>query len=101
MSPTEAEVSDVVVILDRAWEGRTDEACRLLEGAGLRSTQVVSDEGAVEGTIDVSKVPAIRKLPCVRDVRTVFTYVAEERAAPGEPGATPAEPDPEADADSG
>ena len=73
----DARISDVMVTLDQRWGNRMDDAMDQLKKAGLESAAPIDDQALVEGTIEVSKAPALEKLDCVDYVRTVFTYWAD------------------------
>jgi hypothetical protein len=77
MSHRDAEVSDIVVVLNQSFEGRTAEACSLLCGAGLQVIETDEDANVVEGSIETYKLPELHKLDCVNYVRTVLTYIAD------------------------
>ena len=79
----DAVISDVVVILDKAWETRLKEALETLKAAGLDVRSADDDNSVVEGLIDAHKVHALEQLPCVDYVRKVFTY--EANYPPGDP----------------
>jgi hypothetical protein len=79
----DALISDVVVVLDKAWEDRLKDALSDLRAAGLAVRSADDDNSVVEGLIDAHKVHALEKLPCVDYVRKVFTY--EANFPPGDP----------------
>jgi hypothetical protein len=79
----DAFVTEVVVVLDKAYEERLKEAIAALKAAGVQIENADDDNSVVEGTIDASKVAALEKLDCVDYVRKVFTY--EANYPPGDP----------------
>jgi hypothetical protein len=79
----DAVISDIVVILDKAYEDRLDEAIKILKDAGMEIRSADDDNSVVEGAIEDSKVHALEKLPAVDYVRKVFTYYADY--PPGDP----------------
>src|SRR5215217_3897676 len=79
----DAEISDVVVILDKRWEDKLPEAVEVLKGAGMDVRKADDENSVVEGSIDAAKVHDLQKLDCVDYVRTVFTYFADY--PPGDP----------------
>ncbi len=79
----DAMVSDVVVVLDKAYEDKLEEALAILKAAGLEVRSADDDNSVVEGLIDASKVHALEQLPAVDYVRKIFTYEADY--PPGDP----------------
>jgi len=79
----DAYVTDVVVVLDKAYEERLKEAVAKLKDAGMQIENADDDNSVVEGTINTSNVAALEKLDCVDYVRKVFTY--EANYPPGDP----------------
>ena len=79
----DAYVTEVVVVLDKAYEERLQEAVAKLKEAGMEIENADDDNSVVEGTINTSKVAALEKLDCVEYVRKVFTY--EANYPPGDP----------------
>jgi len=79
----DAFVTEVVVVLDKAYEERLKEAVAMLQAAGLEVSNANDDNNVVEGCIEASKVAALEKLDAVDYVRKVFTY--EANYPPGDP----------------
>jgi hypothetical protein len=79
----DAIVSDVVVVLDKAYEDRLDDAVAMLKAAGMQIRHADDDNSVVEGLVEESKVHALEKLESVDYVRKVFTYHANY--PPGDP----------------
>ena len=79
----DAIISDIVVIVDKAWEEKLKEAEQTLKDAGMTIRESDDDNSVITGLIEESKVHALEKLPCVDYVRKVFTYYADY--PPGDP----------------
>ena len=79
----DAIISDIVVVLDKAFEERLADAVGMLKSCGMEVRSADDDTSVVEGTIDESRVHALEKLECVDYVRKVFTYYAN--FPPGDP----------------
>jgi hypothetical protein len=79
----DAFVTEVVVVLDKAYENRIKDAVAALKAAGLEVANTDEDNNVVEGCIEASCVGALEKLDCVDYVRKVFTY--EANYPPGDP----------------
>ena len=79
----DAIVSDIVVVLDKAYEDRLGDAVEILKSAGMEVRNADDDNSVVEGTIEDSRVHDLAKLECVDYVRKVFTYCANY--PPGDP----------------
>jgi hypothetical protein len=79
----DAEVSDVVIVLNQDCAEKLDETVSALKKMGMEVEQTDADNGVVEGTIAAGKVAEVRKWPCVQYVRVEFTYVADY--PPGDP----------------
>jgi hypothetical protein len=77
MAHKDDELSDVVVVLNEEPEIAPKDAAAKLAEQGLTVSDIDADNGIVEGTIETSKVQALKKLPFVKYVRDVFNYVAE------------------------
>jgi hypothetical protein len=79
----DCNITEMVVILDKAWENDLAGAVKMLEGAGMRVANADDDKSVVEGEIDTEKLHVLEKLPCVDYVRKVFSYDAN--FPPGDP----------------
>jgi hypothetical protein len=77
MAHRDAEISEVIVVLQAAFAEKMVEAVGRLEVAGLEVDSIVEDEGVVNGEIETRKIPDLQKLDCVNFVRTVMTYIAD------------------------
>ena len=83
MDHRDAEISDVVVIVDKRWENDLPGAVECLKKAGMDVRNADDNNSVVEGSCDAAKVHELQKLDCVDYVRTVFTYFADY--PPGDP----------------
>ena len=72
----DAIISDIVVVLDKAYEQRLAEAVGMLKAVGMEVRSADDDNSVVEGTIDQVHMHDLEKLECVDYVRKVFTYYA-------------------------
>ena len=79
----DAIISDIVVVLDKAYEERLADAVATLKSCGMEVRSADDDNSVVEGTIDDCRVHELEKLECVDYVRKVFTYYANY--PPGDP----------------
>ena len=77
MNHHDADISDVIVVLEELDDAQLLEAAKLLEAAGLTVNNVNNDEGVVEGCIDATKVHGLKHVANVRFVRTVMTYTVD------------------------
>ena len=77
MNHHDAEITDVVVVLDGQGGQSMDAALAKLKACGLEVCSVRNDEGVIEGSIDTSKVHDLKAVPGVCYVRSVFTYTAD------------------------
>ena len=83
MNHHDAEMSEVVVVLDDLTDEQTQEVVKQLQAAGLQVTNVDNDQSTVDGTIDAEKIHDLKHVPHVRYVRTVMNYTADY--PPGDP----------------
>src|ERR1051326_8811507 len=81
--PMDANVTECVVVLDKAYEEKLPEAVEILKNAGMEIFKADDDNSVVGGQINTEKLAALEKLACVDDVRTVFSYDANY--PPGDP----------------
>ncbi len=79
----DCNISDIVVVLDKAFEERLAEAVQILESLGMMVSNADDDRSVVEGLIDSSRLHELEKLECVDYVRRVFSYDAN--FPPGDP----------------
>jgi hypothetical protein len=83
MGHRDAELSDVVVVLKDEHGMAFADAVASLRSFGLSVSDVVEDEGVIEGTIQSEKVKSLETLVIVECVRCVFSYTANY--PPGDP----------------
>jgi hypothetical protein len=83
MGHDDAELTEVVVVLEDEPGMTTRDAAKKLVELGLAVSDIDEADGVVSGTILTAKLPAIRKLEFVKYVRDVFNYVADY--PPGDP----------------
>ena len=77
MNHHDAEITDVVVVLDGEVAKSMDATLSSLKQLGLEVSTVNNDEGVVEGSINTDKVHSLKTVPGVCYVRSVFTYTAD------------------------
>jgi hypothetical protein len=77
MNHHDAEITEVVVVLDCKGEQAVNEALGKLRGLGLEVFNINGDEGVIEGSIDASRVHELKSVPGVCYVRSVFSYTAD------------------------
>jgi len=83
MNHHDAEMSEVVVVLDDLNDEQTQEVVKQLQAAGLQVSNVDNDQSTVDGIIDALKVHDLKHVPRVRYVRTIMNYTADY--PPGDP----------------
>ncbi|HEY8665763.1 MAG TPA: hypothetical protein VIL86_03815 [Tepidisphaeraceae bacterium] len=83
MNHQDAEICDIVVIIDEAWKDKTGEAVEELKKAGMQVSEWDDDTGVVEGSADAAHIHTFEKMPCVDYVRKIFCYFADY--PPGDP----------------
>ncbi len=83
MNHHDAEITDVVIVLDELDDEQTLAVVKKLEAAGLNVTSVNHDISTVEGSIRSEKVHGLHHVEKVRYVRSVMTYTADY--PPGDP----------------
>jgi hypothetical protein len=83
MNHHDAEITEVVVVLDGKGDDSVNQAIGRLKELGLQVSDTKSDEGVIEGTIDASRVSDLKTVPGVCYVRSVFSYTADY--PPGDP----------------
>ncbi|HEY8749852.1 MAG TPA: hypothetical protein VIM11_17850 [Tepidisphaeraceae bacterium] len=77
MNHHDAEITDVVVVLDGNGAKMMDAAVKSLKDFGLEVSNINTDEGVIEGSIDADKVAQLKNVAGVCYVRSVFTYTAD------------------------
>ena len=83
MNHRDAELTEVVVVLDELDTDRTGHVVRRLQSIGLEVWKVDDDQSVVEGSIDAAKVHDLKQVEHVRYVRSVLTYTVDY--PPGDP----------------
>jgi hypothetical protein len=83
MAHEDAELSDVEVVLADDVKLNVAEAAEEMKKVGLFVEDTDEENRVVEGTIEEAKVGDLKKLPFVKYVRIVFTYIADY--PPGDP----------------
>ena len=79
----DANISDIIVMLDRAYENRLNDVVAMLTNAGMEISNAYDDNSVVEGCITSDKLHALERLDCVDYVRRIFSYDANY--PPGDP----------------
>jgi hypothetical protein len=77
MTHRELEMTDVVVVLDDLNDEQTLATVEQLKTAGLSVESVDNDNSVVEGCVETARLSELKKVACVRYVRSVFTYQTE------------------------
>ena len=79
----DAQMSDVIVVLDKAYENDLPSAVAKLKGCGLQVMNAYDHNSVVEGQIEAARIHDLETLDCVDYVRRVFTWDANY--PPGDP----------------
>jgi hypothetical protein len=74
---SDAEITEVVIVLTTAYENRMADAVETLKAAGMDIDCTDDENDVVNGEIETCKLDALRKLDCVNYIRTVMTYIAD------------------------
>lgn len=77
MNHHDAEITDVVVVLDGKGQKPIDDAVGQLKSLGMEVVDVNAEEGVIEGSIDSARVSDLKTVVGVCYVRSVFTYTAD------------------------
>jgi hypothetical protein len=77
MNHNDAEITDVIIVLECEGQAAVDESIGMLKGLGLAVADINADEGVIEGSVDAGRVNELKKVVGVRYVRSVFTYTAD------------------------
>jgi hypothetical protein len=77
MNHRDAEICDVVVVLDELDDPQTQQVVDKLKALGMCVDSVDNDQSIVGGCIETPKVKDLEKLDHVRYVRRVFSYTAD------------------------
>jgi hypothetical protein len=83
MNHRDAELTEVVVVLDELDTDQTRQVLQRLRAAGMEVWKVDDDQSLVEGSIDAAKVHNLKQVEHVRYVRSVLTYTVDY--PPGDP----------------
>src|SRR5947209_7633241 len=83
MNHRDAELSDVVVVLQDLEDQEANQVVTKLKSAGLDVSSVNKDNGTIEGSCETAKVHDLKHVPGVSYVRSVMTYTADY--PPGDP----------------
>jgi len=73
----DAEITEMVVVLDKRWEDNLNGAVEQLKALGMEIFKADDDTSVVEGTAESFRVHEIEKLECVNYVRKIMTYIAD------------------------
>ena len=77
MDHIDAQMTEVLVVLNGNYEGKLAEGVALLTAAGLTVDETDDDNCTVHGTVESYRLAEIEKAPCVHFVRTILTYIAD------------------------
>ena len=83
MNHRDAELSDVVVVLQDLDDKQANQCVAQLKSAGLEVASINQDNGTIEGSVESCKVHDLKHIPGVSYVRSVMTYTADY--PPGDP----------------
>lgn len=79
----DANITDIVVVLDKSYEEKLNEAVAKLKACGMEVSNADDDNSVVEGSVETYKLHALEKLDCVDYVRKVMSY--DVNFPPGDP----------------
>jgi len=77
MNHHDADMTDVVVVLEDLNDEETCEVVKQLVAYGMTVDSVNNDTSFVEGSIQSQKVHGLNKVPKVRNVRSVRSYTVD------------------------
>ena len=77
MNHQDAQLTDVIIVLEELDDAQTIEVVKTLEAVGLTVNKVDNDESTVEGSIVSHQVHHLSKVPKVTYVRSVMTYTVD------------------------
>ncbi len=77
MNHRDAEITEVVVVVQAAYYDRFDDAINALKAHGMDVLSTDRDDCVINGTIETYKIPELEKHDCVNYVRSVLTYIAD------------------------
>jgi hypothetical protein len=95
MNHHDADLTDVIVVLEPERDVTMDKAVAQLKDLGLSVSETDEENDVVEGTIASDKVKSLQKLAFVKYVRNVFNYTADY--PPGDPRNLDNEENPDAE----
>jgi predicted Fe-Mo cluster-binding NifX family protein len=79
----DAEITEIIVVINKAGENYMDEAVEKLKAAGVEIFSTDEENDVVEGAVESVLLTEIEKIPGVSYVRSVETYIADY--PPGDP----------------
>ena len=77
MNHRDAEMTEVLVVLDELDDEQTIRVVEKLKEKGLEVFKVDNDESVVDGTIESDKVKSLKDVESVRFVRSILTYTVD------------------------
>jgi len=77
MNHHDAEITDVVVVLDCRDQMAVQESVAQCKSMGMEVADINAEEGVIEGSIESARVPDLKKVPGVSYIRSIFTYIAD------------------------
>ena len=77
MNHMDAERAEVVVMLDELGDEDFQKLLKELEGLGMEVYKVDRDEDLIDGSVDLSRLEDLKRVPHVRYVRNVLTYTVD------------------------
>jgi RimJ/RimL family protein N-acetyltransferase len=77
MAQRDAEMAEVFIVLDRAYEERLADGVAALTAAGVHVEHANDDTGVVEGTCATAVIAALRAMDAVKYVRVGHTWWAD------------------------
>jgi hypothetical protein len=79
----DAEITEIVVVLNKDCEGELNGMVEKLKAVGMDVFSTDEQNNVIEGAIDSSKLSEVQKTKGVNFVRSILTYVADY--PPGDP----------------
>jgi hypothetical protein len=77
MNHHDAEITDVVVVLDCRDQKAVEDSVAKCKSLGMEVVEINVEEGVIEGSIESTRVPELKTIPSVSYIRSVFTYIAD------------------------
>ena len=81
MNHHDAEITDVIVVLDCRDQKAVDDSVAKCKSLGMEVTDINVEEGVIEGSIESARVSELKSCPGVSYIRSVFTYIADYPAS--------------------